>query len=459
VDRHSRLETQRRFLQQRQDDLLARVGRMGDEELRWTVRLLADCLSPEERTAHLSGYSEHCSEEELRAFVARFVPRYTERALAELRAKTEAPGTRLADLTEEELQGMSLAEKWTLLAADPESLRPDQARHELARLFMCKSRDLFHDAGLSEAAVEFPAYHRVREALEAQSDQVVADLTRLVVERVDQLGEEAPDRVEAALTEIREAMGRALGILIPADQLFSGQMLRLPLPTAADAAGGFPLDGATLADLAGQDRATAFLVLADLMSLREWEVYLLPLKRQYSSLDEVPQGELGKLLPGSLGLLGDRRITDFAERYRSGRMVADRKVGAEIWHLLSQAERLPLLERDNRTMDVAQAARSLAKLFFSYRYAMLFDAGFHVDLLRSARYHSLVRQLIALYTPEPHRPALDQLLQTVTRMMLDLEGLPREVRPGRLQEIRALIASALGLPDDLTYPAGREGRA
>ncbi len=459
MDRHSRLETQRRFIQQRQEDLLARVRRMEDEELRWTVRILADCLSPEERTAHLSGYSEHCSDEELRAFVARFVPRYTERALAELRAKAEAPGTRLADLTEEELQGMSVAEKWTLLAADPESLRPDRARHELARLFMCKSRDLFHDAGLSEAAVEFPAYHRVREALEAQSDHVVADLTRLVFERVDQLAEEAPDRVEAALTEIREAMGRALGILIPADQLFAGQMVRLPLPTAADAAEGFPSDGAALADLSGEDRATAFLVLADLMSLREWEVYLVPLQRQYRSLDEIPREELGKLPARSLGLLGDRRITDFAERYRSGRMVADRKVGAQIWHLLSQAERLPLLERDNRTMDVAQAARSLAKLFFSYQYAMLFDAGFHVDLLRSARYHSLVNQLIAQHTPESHRPALDRLLQTVTRMMLDLEGLPREVRPGRLQEIRALIASALGLPDDLTYPAGREGRA
>jgi hypothetical protein len=44
-------------------------------------------------------------------------------------------------------------------------------------------------------------------------------------------------------------------------------------------------------------------------------------------------------------------------------------------------------------------------------------------------------------------------------MMLELEAMPSEVRSARLQRIRALIATALGLPDDLTYPAAKEGRA
>jgi hypothetical protein len=37
--------------------------------------------------------------------------------------------------------------------------------------------------------------------------------------------------------------------------------------------------------------------------------------------------------------------------------------------------------------------------------------------------------------------------------------MPPEARPAGLQEVRAVIAAALGLPDDLTYPAGKEGRA
>jgi hypothetical protein len=137
-------------------------------------------------------------------------------------------------------------------------------------------------------------------------------------------------------------------------------------------------------------------------------------------------------------------------------MVAERKVDREIWNLLPLAERQAILERDNRTMDMAQAARHLVKIFFSFQYDMLFDAGFQVDLLRSPRYQRLVNKLIS--GEEAEQP-MDELIQTVTRMMLELEGLPPEARPARLQRIRTLIATALGLPDDLTYPAAKEGRA
>jgi hypothetical protein len=43
--------------------------------------------------------------------------------------------------------------------------------------------------------------------------------------------------------------------------------------------------------------------------------------------------------------------------------------------------------------------------------------------------------------------------------MHDLGALAPEARRAGLQQIRALIAAALDLPDDLTYPAGKEGRA
>jgi hypothetical protein len=460
----SRIESQRRFIRQRAEELLARVDRMDDEELRWTVRVFADCLSPEQRRENLGAYSEHWPVDQLRRFVPTFLQHYTDLALEELKAKESSQGSRLAHLTEEELQSMSLAEKWHLLAKDPGGLRPDQLRRELARLFMCKSFDLFHDTGLSEAAVEFPAYHQVREALEGQPDAIVDDLTQMVLLRARRLDEGAPEEVEAALVEIREAISRALGILVPVDQLFAGQMVKLPLePSDEMAEPASPGPEPTLAGMSTEDLATAFLVLTDLMSLREWDEYLLPLRRRYRSIAEIPPEDLGTLLPRLSGRMRDRRSTDFAERYRSGRMMAERKVDPGVWEMLPFAERLTILERDNRTMDIVQAARHLAKIFFSFQYDMLFDAGFHVDLLRSPAYQELVNRLIDRFPTGSEREAdrrpLEELTLTVTRMMLQLEAMPPEARPGALQEVRAVIATALGLPGDLTYPAGKEGRA
>src|SRR5574341_19600 len=380
VEPLSRIESQRRFIQERAQELLARVDQMDEEELRWTVRMFADCLSPDERATHLGTYSEHWDVDRLRRFLPTFIQQYTDIALKDLSAKEGGQGPRLADLTEEELQSMSLAEKCYLLAADAGGLRPDQLRRELARLFMCKSFDLFHDTGLSEAAVEFPAYHRIREALEAQPQATVEALKEKILQRSGHLNEGTPDEVEAALAEIREAIGRSLGLLIPVDQLFTDQMVPLPLDRPEEAPPAIaPVSEDALGDMPAEDLATAFLVLTDLMSLREWEEYVLPLQRQYRSITEMPPEALRDLLGRLSGRMGDRRITDFAERYRSGRMVAERKVDREIWNLLPPAERQAILDRDNRTMDMAQAARHLVKIFFSFQYEMLFDAGLQVD--------------------------------------------------------------------------------
>lgn len=117
-----------------------------------------------------------------------------------------------------------------------------------------------------------------------------------------------------------------------------------------------------------------------------------------------------------------------------------------------------MLERDNRAMDVGQAARHLAKIFFSYQYDMLCDAGFHVDLLRSPRYQQLVHRLAACESGADAR-RLAVLTETVTLQMLELEILASDARGTRLQAIRTLIAATLDLPDEITYPARREGRA
>src|SRR5512139_2272783 len=181
MDRDTRIAAKRRYIRQREQDLLSRVVRMDDEELRWTVRVFADCLAPQQRAECLGPYDERWPMDRRRRLVAGFIQRYTQLALDALERAAVAGPAGLAALTDEDLQGMSLAEKWLRVAHEPTGLRPDQLRRELARLFMCKSYDLLHDAGLSEAAVEYPAYQRVRDALETQPDALIADLVALVV--------------------------------------------------------------------------------------------------------------------------------------------------------------------------------------------------------------------------------------------------------------------------------------
>ena len=459
MDRRRRIVSKRRYIRQRAQDLLDRVFRMDDEELRWTVRVFADCLPPPQRAACLGPYDERWPIDERRRLVADFIQRYTELALDALdrAAATRADG--LAALTDEDLQGMSLAEKWLRIADDPAGLRPDQLRRELARLFMCKSYQLFHDAGLSEAAVEYPAYQRVRDALEAQPDALIAELVGLVVRHADLLRSRIPPEVETALLCVREVISQRLGVAIPPDRLFAGQMSRLPLDHPDQVADPpTPESARPFWEMPGVDLSTAFLMVADLMTEREVEEHLLPLRRQFRSIAEVPGPELRALLSRIWALLGDRRLTDFAERYRSGRLIAEAKIAPHVWHALPDAERFAILERDNRTMDAGQAARHLAKIFFSFEYDTLFDSLFHVDLLRSPRYQEVVRRLAACETGAEAR-RLAVLTATVTRQMLELELLPLDARGARLQEIRALIAATLDLPDDLTYPARREGRA
>ena len=432
---------------------------MDDEELRWTVRVFADCLPLTQRLACLGAYSEHWPVEDRRRFVPDFIRSYTQAVLDTLERVETSGYLGVAGLTDEDLQGMSAAEKWSLLVGDPDGLSPDQWRRELARLYMCKSFDLFHDAGLSEAAVEYPAYHQMRAALEARPDAFVAELVQRAVQAADRLQSRKPEEVEAALAQIREAISQRLAIVIPPDQLFAGQMVRLPLKDLdqgpeAGSAEALSAEG----DQPEVDLPTALLIVTDLMTQREVEEHLLPLQRRYRSIAEAPVEELRTLTRRLWGRLGDRRLTDFAERYRSGRMVAERKLAPDVWKLLPGEEQLAILERDNRSMDRGQAARHLAKIFFSFQYDTLRDIGFHVALLRSPHYHQLVRRL-AGPGAGPETLLLETLNRTVTRQMHDLEGLPPEARRAGLQEIRALIAGALDLPDDLTYPAGKEGRA
>lgn len=458
MEEHPRIDAQRRYIAGRAEDLLARLPDMGDEELRYALRVLADCLLPEEQADLFAGYSEHLPLPQIQAFAERFIPRYTTRALADLEAKRFTAGDRLADLTDEELQSMSAAEKWSLLAADPSGLSLPRLRRELARLFMCGTYDLFHDTGAAEAALEFPVYHRLQEALTGLPPDAITALSASILREAEPLAADDPDRAEAALRMAQSAIGKAAGLPEPFEALFGGQMAKLPLetpehlppyvpPELAEGIAGMPLPALQ----------SSLRVLCDLMSMEEIQRELGPLQERYASLSAIPREALAKALPPLAARLGDRRLTDFVERYRSGRLWARPGLSPQVWDLLPFGEKLGLLEADNDAMDVAQAARHLCKIFCCLRYELLADSGYHLELLRGQLYPSILDRCILEFARPPHEDRLRDLTRSVTRLMLEMEEGEEAQRPERLLRIRRQIGEALGLPDHLIQP--KEGGA
>src|SRR3970282_883903 len=165
MDKGPRVEQMRRYIHSREKEPLSTITEMPEDQLRWTVRVFADCLDETSRTRCLEGYSEYHPFERIQAFVASFIPQYTQLALADLDLKTQIEGSGLSTLTEEELQNMSCTEKWYLLASDEEALTPAQLRAEMARLLFCRSYYLYCDLPLSMAAIEFPSYFEIQDAL------------------------------------------------------------------------------------------------------------------------------------------------------------------------------------------------------------------------------------------------------------------------------------------------------
>src|SRR4030065_542359 len=77
----------RRRLEDRGNNILGNLERFMEPQLRFTMRISGDGLDEETRDRMFSGYSEHKSEQEMRAFAADFVPAYTAYAIAELEEK------------------------------------------------------------------------------------------------------------------------------------------------------------------------------------------------------------------------------------------------------------------------------------------------------------------------------------------------------------------------------------
>ena len=438
MDEHPRIEPQRRHLEKQAEDLLERVPFMEEEELRWTIRFLRDCLPPPKQAEMLRDYSEHLDLHQMRHVVEQFVPRYTEHALEALDAKRFTTGQSLRDMTDEELQAMSAAEKWDFFQSDPEALQRYQVRQELARLFMCFNFDLFHDTLLAEAAIEFNTYLDLVERLGALPDQLIDELKAQAIAAFRALNIRDVSAVEAVLAALREAIGRAAGLRPPFQPLFAERMERWPvtvpgtLPDVVNAEIKTAVEGMNL-----QQLQASFRVLIELMSLEEQQRELEPLKKKYRSLADIPADQLTTLLPQLSMRLGDRTVCDFALRYRSGRLWARDRVSPQAWKLFPFQEKFMLLEADNDAMDLLQASRHLTRLLLTERYELLFDPAHQVALMHEPLYRRLVDYCMMEVQDREH---LQRVNRQVTRMMLELEQLvPEGERPGRFLDIQEVI--------------------
>ncbi len=443
MEEHPRIERQRLYIEQRAQELLQRVPYMDDAELRWTVRLFRDCLSPAVQQEMLQHYSEHLELHQMRHVVERFIQSYSEYSLGALEAKRSTDGTSLRDLTDEELQSMSVAEKWHMLRAEPSALLPLQLRRELARLFLCLGFDLFQDPCLGEAAVEFNVYLHLLERLHAAPDAAIEALRDEVIDALGDLDHRDVQAVEERLGAIRETIGRSVGLSPPFDHLFGERMERWPRTPAGGAAVLNPeiqeaVEGMNLPQLRASLR-----VLLEVMSLEEQRREMEPLRAKYGTLDEIPADALVGFLPHLSMRLGDRNLCDFALRYRTGRLWAREKVNPEVWKSLPFQSRFMLLEADNEAMDLLQACRHLARLLLTERYRLLEDAAYQVGLMYQPIYRRVIEHCMSEFEGSAR---LESLNRQVTKRMLELEDLAtEEEKAARFEEIREAIGAGVKL--------------
>jgi hypothetical protein len=130
-------------------------------------------------------------------------------------------------------------------------------------------------------------------------------------------------------------------------------------------------------------------------------------------------------------------------------------VNSEVWNLLPQGDRLRLLEKDNAAMDIAQVARHLARILLSHEYQMLDDEAAQMDMVTSPLYQTMVQRLIRLAEGNGQSKLLE-LNHAVTRMVLIMEGAPREGRGEALELIRRTIGKALGFSEAEMSPQAQE---
>lgn len=447
-----------RLLEEREHQIILGLEEMGPDDMRWVVRYLGDALTEERWRTLLSGYQESLPSDRMRQFLQRLIPECTQLGVLDLHATRDAEAESLQSLTDTDLQSMPAMEKWQMIAREPRGLDPHRIARELARLTFCLQPDLLDDAMLPRAAIEFPFYFRLQQALRQLPVSEIYRLADAAAICVPALGRLSAAEAMERLASLRQEITRTAGFSTPVQELLGASMELLPkefFPPASHeeiAEDRLAERLRQVESLSLQDLRLSLRAQADHLSLQEFQELLEPYRSQYPSLGQMPVETLRRLVATLDVCLEDRGVCDFIQRYRTGKFLAVPPITGEVWNLLPHEDRLRLLERDNADMDIAQMARHLGKIFLSHEYQILDTAESQLAIVLSSRYQNLVERLTHL-GEENRQPKIVALNHAVTGLVLTMEESPREGRSEKLDQIRRLIGEALGLSEqDLAAP-------
>jgi len=442
---NSYVDLVRRRLEDRGNNILGNLERHMEAQLRYTMRIFGDCLDEETRDRMFSGYSEHMTERELRAFAGDFVPAYTAYAIAELEEKKEG-GERHEPpfLTQEEYQEMAVREKWLRIAEHMDFVPPLQLRREIARAAMLFLPGMLSDPGFNEGVLEFSLYFdllkRLRSVSEARLRKAAGEIAPQIAAAVAAASEEER---EALLREIRTTAATAAGLPADPETLLGPPMEKYPREVPPE----YRLRELknTLAKMTLKDLRLSALVHLDLLTVEETRRIVLPFLAKYPSFYEMPSNALRELILAVAAGVDGRSITYFIERYGSGWLAMTKPVDYIVWKLMPEEERVNALRRDNERMDAAMMARHLARFLHSESERDLSDAGKQIALLTDARFVGDHGAILTRLGAEGEGERIKRLYDTVTLSSVRMAGQRAEERESAYQAIRALIADAAGV--------------
>ncbi|MGE5246745.1 MAG: hypothetical protein ACM3L8_00225, partial [Verrucomicrobiota bacterium] len=342
---NSYVELVRRRLQDRTANLLGNLDGLPEAQLRFTMRIFGDCLDEDARRTMLAGYSEHLTEEELRSFAGRFVPAYTEYAIAELEEKKRG-GERFEPpfLTQEEYQEMAVREKWPRIAQRPEEVSPLQLRREIARAAMLFRPYMLSDPGFNESVLEFCLYYDLLDRLGRVPEDELRKAASLIAERVAGAFEaRSTEEAELRVKEIRTLAASVASLPVDPETFLGPPMEKYPREVPPE----YRLRGLkkTLAAMKLKDLRLSALVHIDLLTAEETRRVVAPFFERYPSFFEMPSKGLRELIVAIAEAVEDRAITYFIERYGTGRMAMTEAVDYIVWKLMPEEERLAALRR------------------------------------------------------------------------------------------------------------------
>jgi hypothetical protein len=430
-------------LKDREGNIMAKLSELDDGQLRFTVRIFADCMEEADMERFLDGYSEYMVEDKLLDFVGDFVPEYTSYAVSELEAKKAASeGFAPEQITGEELQEMSIVEKWPKLAEKTEVFSRLKLRREIAKLALLLRPYMLTDPGWNESLLEFAIYFDIQEKLKGLSDEVLHTAVKEIAPIVLKASKtkEIKEK-EKILREIRSFVLTLAEIDGDVEELLGPPMERYP----REAPEGWDLAEFrhNLEKLGLKEVRLSALVYIDLLTLQEMNDLAGPFMEKFTSFYDIDKKTLIEFLCTLVPALGDREVLNFYERYTKGKMMVTKSFSPETWNLLPREKKLQFLREDNDEMDIALMGRHIARIYLSEKYSTLYNYDFQIELVQNPDYMKIQGALAGDIGGAEEAKGLRELNDEVTVSMLDVVNSKDDLRE-KFSSLRKRIASTLG---------------